>query len=460
MRGVAGGDFASFYTRVAAAVEAKGSELESLTADLVADTTAVAVRRDASEITRLRGRLERLRHRLGIGEADSVAAQRFDAVLGSLSRSLDAAETAAVMREVAAEQRREAGVLRNRVLAELRTSPLRPRELMPRLGADASQVSRALRDLEREDLIEEVPGPSGSDRRARWYRAKSALGQTGFSTNGLSLLSDDHRVLAELHGREPPTLTELMRFTAGDGQRLRATVGHLEAAELVEGLSRRYSLTDKGEGALARLAEEGFYLTLARVQDEIPADFSGAVAIAGPAGSGKRAIAQALAVRREWRQASIGAYIKSAASRAGNDPSVLPRQKFRSKLIEDIGWEQLLANLIEATGEPPGSGPLIIDGFRDRDELLELETFYEPTRVIRVILETPRWMRELRLRDELLVERGLHRDRSGNEPGEAVRRIVESADDAALLIQWQDDRDTRGVPVSGLPMGRSRLRAA
>lgn len=67
---------------------------------------------------------------------------------------------------------RDGGSVRQRALIQMRSSgPCQPRELAEALDVDKYQVSRALRSLATEGLVELTDAPAGADRRARYYRA-------------------------------------------------------------------------------------------------------------------------------------------------------------------------------------------------------------------------------------------------------------------------------------------------
>jgi DNA-binding MarR family transcriptional regulator len=61
--------------------------------------------------------------------------------------------------------------VRERVLAALREKPQRPRDLAALLQVDRTQVSRALRQLERAGKVKAAPAASEDHRAAYWRTA-------------------------------------------------------------------------------------------------------------------------------------------------------------------------------------------------------------------------------------------------------------------------------------------------
>ncbi|MGD0165884.1 MAG: ArsR family transcriptional regulator [Gaiellaceae bacterium] len=57
-------------------------------------------------------------------------------------------------------------MIRDRILELLKTEPLRSRELAEKFACDASQVSRALRQLLQDGVVVNVPAPPAIPMRA------------------------------------------------------------------------------------------------------------------------------------------------------------------------------------------------------------------------------------------------------------------------------------------------------
>jgi DNA-binding MarR family transcriptional regulator len=95
----------------------------------------------------------------------------------------------------------------NRLLYEIGTSPATTRELRERLGLDSGYLSRLLRALEGDDLVEVTPDPA--DRRRRLVRLTSA-GQAAWSE--LERRSEElaARLIAPLTPRQRARLTEAL----------------------------------------------------------------------------------------------------------------------------------------------------------------------------------------------------------------------------------------------------------
>ncbi|MDQ3822363.1 MAG: MarR family transcriptional regulator [Actinomycetota bacterium] len=449
----------SFYERVLDAVAKGGAPLAEATAEAVGRAVAAAATGEPATLATLRADFERVRRRATASSTTTPCVDVVLAVVGQLTESLATARTTAVMHELTATRRREAGILRDRVLAALATNLRRPRDLVEILGCDASQVSRALRDLEDLGLVERVPGPPGTDRRARWYgpvppdphpEARPAIVQNDLRRlpvprRGLvDLLSTEHQMLAELYPRRRMTLTELAHAAGVETEAAREILVALESVGLVHAKrAEAFDLTTEGESELARLATVGFFITLAQIEQDIPADFDGVVAIAGPSGSGKRQIAHTLAVRRVWANASIGGYIASLAARRRGPAKRLAPDDFTASLIGKVGWERLLDDVIRSTGASHRSGRIVIDGFRQPESLEVLEDLYGPERVISIGLRAPAWMRRARLREEMKEAESDRVSEDASEATEATLSLVDSAKD-----------------VAGLPLRSSRLRIA
>lgn len=125
-------------------------------------------------LTQLGGRLRPLadtaRHRVERRGAEPLAILVGNQPL-LLDRMLEVARVADHLRRSADDWRAE-GVLRDGLLRALLSGPVRPGDLARRLDCDPAQITRALRELEREALAKRVPSPtSGGDRRAVWYAA-------------------------------------------------------------------------------------------------------------------------------------------------------------------------------------------------------------------------------------------------------------------------------------------------
>jgi len=86
-------------------------------------------------------------------------------LLHQTTRSLNAAR----VEHAASRRRAQQGVLADNLIETLANQgPARTRELAARLDVHPSQISRALRQLERSGKVDVVNGP-GEDQRARYY---------------------------------------------------------------------------------------------------------------------------------------------------------------------------------------------------------------------------------------------------------------------------------------------------
>lgn len=118
-------------------------------------------------IARLAG-LRRRSARLG---APAATTEALEALVGTLEAHRDWLATAGV---TVRDGQRRPGV-RLRLLEDL-GSPRRPVEVVAgRLGLDPANVTRALRELQAEGLVVEIPLSAGSDRRARAYLATTGV---------------------------------------------------------------------------------------------------------------------------------------------------------------------------------------------------------------------------------------------------------------------------------------------
>lgn len=141
--------------------------------DALAEKTGNVVSgRHPSEISDLRGDLARLRRRIERG--DDSRAERAATALHLLGLTLDAGLTTALLHDAEARRTATQRVLRDRILHELAShGPLRPSELAKRLDTGPSQISRCLKRLQEEQLIEAAPNPD-SDGRANVYRLRTS----------------------------------------------------------------------------------------------------------------------------------------------------------------------------------------------------------------------------------------------------------------------------------------------
>ena len=134
--------------------------------DLVAEAVSA---RDVGAIAGLWGQAGRLIRLLSSEFGDGREAEAL-VWLKALDIVLDRGRTGALAHAAAEERDHSAAVLRDRIVSLLGEGPLRPRDLAERLECDPSQVSRALRELLRDDRVHRVdPPPGSSDRRAHWY---------------------------------------------------------------------------------------------------------------------------------------------------------------------------------------------------------------------------------------------------------------------------------------------------
>jgi DNA-binding MarR family transcriptional regulator len=127
-----------------------------------------------AQLTRCRERVGRLMEAL-----DGVATSAADYALGRLheaDRFLDQRRTYALGVRAQLHRERRAETLRGQVLALLLQSPQRPRDVARELKVDPSQVSRALRELQRDGQIER-DATWTQDRRAHVYVHRSASRQ-------------------------------------------------------------------------------------------------------------------------------------------------------------------------------------------------------------------------------------------------------------------------------------------
>jgi adenylate kinase family enzyme len=374
---------------------------------VVANVTAG--RRDPSQIAALQGHFARLIRRLErVHSGSSDAAVLSDLIEGLLA-SLEEAETAALMELHARERESEVRRLRERVLDLLRSAGShRPGQLVSALGCDPSQISRALRELEGSRLIAPVTAPAGGDRRARWYAAVDPKGApTGKESRPkkpsqaprrYALPSLEYQLLARTFTRRSTTFAELRSLTSEQAGELRRTIDALKTLGLLDEQSdQALTLTEAGTRELLSLFDEGFEATVEAVDDLVPPDFAGAVALAGAPGSGKRAIAREFASRRGWPHASIGSYIREQAFADGarDEPSV---RAFGESLIAECGWGTILSRVIESAGATPGEQAVVVDGFRYPEGLNAFEELYSS--VTAVFVDAPEWLRELRLHQE------------------------------------------------------------
>jgi hypothetical protein len=111
----------------------------------------------------------------GLDRSMRAEIESLDDILDGVEHELDGARARALA--IADRQ-----ILRNRVLDSLKTGELvRPKDLVRTCGADAYQVSRALRELRAEGLVEitQAPPDGAGDRRAAWYRSTRVIAQGG-----------------------------------------------------------------------------------------------------------------------------------------------------------------------------------------------------------------------------------------------------------------------------------------
>lgn len=121
--------------------------------DVVSDAAAAAVHDDVAAIAIERERVGRLLEAL----ADVPRSEGWAYAHGRLEevdRGLDHARTRALGQRLAEQRARRRGTLRAEIVEQLRVEPRRPGDLARDLDADPAQISRALRALERDGLIE------------------------------------------------------------------------------------------------------------------------------------------------------------------------------------------------------------------------------------------------------------------------------------------------------------------
>jgi DNA-binding MarR family transcriptional regulator len=153
---------------------AEGDDRKQIT-DLLHSLMTGADGSGLADLARRRERVGRLLE--AIGELDRSPGS--DYALGQLQlidRFLDQTRTRAL--GIRAQQQREASLqtVRERVYELVHEKPRRPREIASELEVDASQVSRALRELRASGMVEQsetTPNDGTNDGRAHVYTART-----------------------------------------------------------------------------------------------------------------------------------------------------------------------------------------------------------------------------------------------------------------------------------------------
>lgn len=164
----------SYADRRATLLRALEQQDEHMAAALLSGYADLAVgavaARDLEAIARLRAQIARLMRRIPQSHETGVAPaalQQLEWVDGVLDRG----RVAVLLQRTAQEREEAAGPLRERIVRLLEEKALRPRELAEQLGCDPSQISRALRELQQEQVVMRVDGAqAGGDRRGIWYQ--------------------------------------------------------------------------------------------------------------------------------------------------------------------------------------------------------------------------------------------------------------------------------------------------
>jgi DNA-binding transcriptional ArsR family regulator len=149
-------------------------DLANLLDGLSDRTGALIAGRDRRQIVELRGDLARLRHHLARrNEASALATVH---VLHSLSLSLDSGANVALMHDHAERRASARQVLRERALDALTAAatPMRPYELASLLDSGPSQISRVLRALQADGLVQKIEQTSGDGRAVLYAPAQRA----------------------------------------------------------------------------------------------------------------------------------------------------------------------------------------------------------------------------------------------------------------------------------------------
>lgn len=130
---------------------------------------AAVAERERSRLAELGGQAQRLRHTL----ERAGGTPELEADLRRVGRTIEIAWTSAALHGTREEPATPPQfTVRGRVLEELRTRPSRPRDIAAALGVDRTQVSRALRELQREGSAT-LCGQDGHDGRAAYWTVRA-----------------------------------------------------------------------------------------------------------------------------------------------------------------------------------------------------------------------------------------------------------------------------------------------
>ncbi len=167
-----GSSFQTLRETLVAAVRAgKQSEVEAVLHHILGLAETARWSRDVRNVVTLRGQVRRLARRAAQTPTEHTALLasvkiQFDVV----DQSLDAARTAMLTQHDADVDADTSRLLRDRMLDVMTEGQHRPRDIAQALGVDSTQISRALRALQQDELILRVERPTGdSDARAHWY---------------------------------------------------------------------------------------------------------------------------------------------------------------------------------------------------------------------------------------------------------------------------------------------------
>lgn len=131
------------------------------------DVMEALVAGDRARLAELGGQVARLSN-IAV-TSDTAAAQALAADLRRIGRTVEIGWAAQVVRGSRQEPHTPGQfTVRERVLALLREQPTRPRDLARALGVDRTQVSRALRELERAGKVRPATSDRTDGRAVTW----------------------------------------------------------------------------------------------------------------------------------------------------------------------------------------------------------------------------------------------------------------------------------------------------
>lgn len=166
---LAGREFADFARRYIEAARAKDDySLAELATYLNSVVFSAIHEDDVDSMSGLRSRISRLRR--NVANADGAS----DAVLPLtvMINTLEIREAITLAAKESDARRAEARTLRDKVLEVVTAGEGQPTSIAKQLDIDPVQVSRTLRLLVEEELVESVAPPREitTDKRIRWYR--------------------------------------------------------------------------------------------------------------------------------------------------------------------------------------------------------------------------------------------------------------------------------------------------